>query len=346
MSAALSFLTSDQRNEIRRRILDIAQAGADSRLGFLIGAGFSKDARDFPLGSELATRLMREATGSPDEDTVRKLVETYGLGATAGYYCEQATEASSLTDLLEKVLDSGGAKKQKSEAERHLASIVSVCKLPRIFTTNFDSLIEECVPAPRFVVVEPSARGLISFEKQRSEVDCTGVFHLNGTARDPKITEGDLKGYRPIFYEELKHELLTKVFVMVGYSFRDETISKVFDEVGSLLRDTQDPKREGRKTYLVMPVSNELEYMVAKSVWKSRGDIRLIPMGAAEFLRELESALGKLSYEERVKQISELIVESEQESDRRVDALANRLEAFTQADLAEVLFGLVEAGSE
>jgi hypothetical protein len=217
-----------------------------------------------------------------------------------------------------------------------LATVISVCKLRRVFTTNFDALIENCI-TPRYRPVEPTVVGITKFEDESHRVDCTGVFHLNGTLDDPKVTESELRDNHSVFFEELRHELLTKVFVMLGYSFRDDAIAKIFKEIFDLLERT----RENRITYVVMPVDSRDEYKVASEVWNSRGGIRLMPLEAAVFLRHLVISMREVRSEGNVREIAGLLNESEESVKQRLRPLEDEFEALGFDDITAAARRLV-----
>jgi hypothetical protein len=328
-----AFLSGPDRNEIAARIREVADCAIKKKFGLLIGAGFSKDARDFPLGWELASGLLHQATGCGETEADR-IAKNYELGAVAEVCSPDITEkrAQMVEEIKARLIPRG----KQSQAEIDLATIISVCKLRRVFTTNFDTLIENCIPM-RHRPVEPTVAGIRSFEGESHQLDCTGVFHLNGTLDDPKVTESDLRGNRSVFFEELRHELLTKVFVMVGYSFRDDAITKIFQEIFDLLQRT----RQDRTTYLVMPVESDAEYRVATGIWKSRGGIRLLPLRAGVFLRHLVISMLEVRSSENVKQMAALFGEPEEGVKERLRPLEEEFEDLGIDDITEAAKRLV-----
>lgn len=330
-----SFLKPSEITTFRERIKEIASAGSRQRLGFLIGAGFSFDARKLPLSSGLAATLLQQTYGCLPE-IASSIAQKYELAAIAQQHLEGGTERrAGLVKAIQKVLT---AKLPESQAEKDFAAIVSKCKLRRVFTTNYDSLIGDCL-GKRGRIVVPTADGVRVFEDESRDLDCTGIFHLNGDLKDPRVAEEELRRHRSVFYEVLRHELLTKVFVMLGYSFRDDVLQKVFGEVVHVLDHTS----EQRSTYIVMPIDEEYEFRVAQEVWKSRGHIQLLPLRAGAFLIELQKALEDQSYTKAIKRIADGLNVDIDDVDKVLKPKWDTLAAVTHSDLATVVQKLLEA---
>jgi SIR2-like domain len=323
-----TYLAPEEVGKLRAQLSELGKAALRHRLGFLIGAGFSNDAQKFPVGSGLAKRLVMETHGC-DEPSAAAIADKYELAAVAQQYVITAPEGQiALKELIAKEL---GNPKAESKVESDLATVISMSRMRRVFTTNFDSLIERCL-GPRARPVKPSVADVRNFEDESRTLDCTGVFHLMGTLEEPMVTEDDLRGHKSLFIEELRHELLTKVFVMVGYSFRDDALVKVFTEIRDLLAHI----RQARATYIVMPIDSGIEYRVAEPLWRSRFDITLLPLGAGEFLAELATAIRSVRYSEITMEISELVNQPADHVSDLLSAISKELVDPNINDIAEI----------
>lgn len=294
--------------------VEIARAGLRRRLLFLIGAGFSADARGYPTGAGLASILVKETYACSDIEAAAA-ASKYELAAIAQQYTERATDRR--VGLVAQVAAAVSKKPStRPQAELDIASVASMCQLRRIFTTNFDSVIEDALDK-RARVVKPTVTDVRAFEEEADRADVTGVFHLNGDVTNPVITEDDLRKHRSIFYELFRENLLSNVLVMVGYSFRDDAIIKIYDELSDLLTRVG----EDRFNYIVMPTSDELDYTLADRLWRARGNIILIPLGAGQFFRMLVDTLEEARYANTVTKIAESTGETE-------SAISDRLRPY------------------
>jgi len=322
------YLGDDEVVSLQRRITEIALAALARQLGLLIGAGFSFEARGLPLGSHLAVALA-EDLGYP-EISARRLADTYGLSVIAEQYGRVVTgKRQQLVDTVSRMLTTSG---DGSQVENDLKAIVSNCDISRIFTTNYDSLIETALGDQRSATIAETASALTKFEHDIRRKEFTGVFHIHGTTTNPVITETDLQKPRSIFFEELRHELLSRVFVMVGYSFRDESITDVFESIYELLKKT----REERKTFLVSPIEEEFEYRFAKQYWEDRCDVCLIPMGAGAFFAEFLEQLHTVGSVKPIDEISVKIRSSPADVKERLKRLCDDVPDLALDDMAEI----------
>ncbi len=326
MADTVNFPPYVKRIDLTKRMAEIARAALKRRLLLLIGAGFSADARGYPTGAGLASILVKE-TYSCDEKEAVAAAAKYELAAIAQQYRENATERR--TGLVSKVAAAVSKKPAvRPQAEIDLGTVASMCQLRRIFTTNFDSVIEDALDK-RARVVKPTVADVRAFEEKADRVDVTGVFHLNGDVTNPIITEEDLRTHRSIFYELFRENLLSDVLVMVGYSFRDDAIVKIYEELSDLLTKVG----EDRLNYIVMPTTDELDYTLAERLWRARGNIVLIPLRAGQFFRMLVEALEEARYADTVTKMAETTGEAEAAVG---DRLRQYKDVFAHVSLSEL----------
>jgi hypothetical protein len=155
----------------------------------------------------------------------------------------------------------------------------------RVFTTNFDGLLEKEFGARAESVTEANVgqmRRILRAEK-------IPIIHLHGTLDSGyQITEADVFGDRySIVVGELRAALINAdAFVFVGYSMSDPDFRRLYElyRHDIVLRQKAD-----KKTYVVMPGS-ETSYRFGRVLWETRGAIWL-PMTALAFFGELERFL-------------------------------------------------------
>jgi hypothetical protein len=326
----IEFPTYVTQIDLQQRMTEIARAGLNQRLLLLTGAGFSKDARGYPTGAELAAILLRD-TFRCTEAEAGAAAAKYELAAISQQFVEKATEkrqqlVSSVADALSKTPP------KASQVELDLATVAGMCRLRRVFTTNFDNVIEQALGA-RARVVKPTVTDIRKFEDEAKLKDITGVFHLNGDVADPKITEDDLRTHRSVFFELLRQDMLTDLLVMVGYSFRDDAITQIYDELFELLKTVG----QDRRNYIVMPTEGPLDYALSERLWRARGDIVLIPLRAEQFFHLLVAYLEEARYEQTVKGIAEQLGQTTAEVNERLRPLKDRYAHISLGEIAEAV---------
>lgn len=112
------------------------------------------------------------------------------------------------------------------------------------WTTNYDSLIETGLKAAnRNPDVKSESEQLSIILPDRDAV----VYKMHGDVSNPAhavLTKTDYELYehrRPLFRTALKVDLLSKVFLFVGFSFEDPNLDNILGEIHSLLnKDVHD----------------------------------------------------------------------------------------------------------
>jgi hypothetical protein len=336
MAAIIDFPEYVNKMDLRQRIAEIARAGLRQRLLFLVGAGFSADARGYPTGAGLASILVRQ-TYECSEAEANAAAAKYELAAISQQFTERATEKrQGLVEHIAKALSRKPA--TRPQAELDLASVAAMCRLRRIFTTNFDDVIEDALDK-RSRPVKATVADIRKFEDEANDADVTGVFHLNGNTEDPKVTEDELRTHRSVFYELFRRSLLTDVLVMVGYSFRDDAIVRIYDELFDLLKTVG----QDRRNYIVMPTDNQLDYLLAERLWRARGDIVLIPVRAGQFFRMLVTALEEARYSEAVTSLAGRVGASEAEVTERLSPYRDKFAHVSLSELTQAVEELMKS---
>lgn len=322
------YLADDEVSALKRRLSEVADLALDRRLTLLFGAGFSKDARGLPTGAELAS-MMLETTYGCDETIATRISKEYELAAIAQQFTEHVVGRN--TQLVTFVTQKLQHPDSISTSQKDFATIASICRLRRVFTTNFDDLLETAL-GPRHRLVKPTIASIREFENESRTRDCTGIFHLNGDLGDPQVTEDQLRSHRSPFFEQLRHELVSNLLVMIGYSFRDDAITTIYGEISELLRAV----RQDRQNCIVMPIRDRYEYMVAQKIWDRRCNVILLPMLEGDFLHELLLSVQEARYGASVKDIAGILSQPEEHVKDLLRPLRERYSELGQDDVAEV----------
>jgi hypothetical protein len=291
-----SFIGQTDRPELDRAMVRIAKAVIDKRADFLFGAGMSI-ASGVPSGSGLAGQLL-DLFFPSGLDTVRRKE----LAATLPFECiAEAIEKSAgkgredLTEFLSKVLLS-----PTLEINQGHRDFLSICfwegrpMLNRVFTTNFDPLLEKAFGARCKRIIEGNTKDISSVQ----HAEKIPILYLHGTLESAnyQITESDVFNPR---YRILPHMFRTALneadaFVFVGYSMNDPDFRSLYVDY----RLDIDIRREAqKKAYVVGPAQDVHEYVLGKGIWESRYAVWL-PLDAQTFFAAIKSILEETATKE------------------------------------------------
>ncbi|HKR58259.1 MAG TPA: SIR2 family protein [Pyrinomonadaceae bacterium] len=272
---------------------DIIKALNDDSAGFLFGAGMSA-ASGVPTGNQLLQSLLRlrfpdTGVDPPDDDILRRLVQEFpfevsveAIANRLGRYREQ------LTEELKRILLEPNFKPSTAHED-----FAAVCfwggrpRLDRVFTTNFDLLLEAVLGESRAVPITESNAKEISKVVGKSKIP---ILHLHGVLDGIyQITETELYNDD---YKALNSEFRTALgyknaFVLVGYSMNDPDFRNIYL---SYRREIIARRVGDKKTYVVSPARDGYSYRLGSDVWKVRG-ADWIPLDAATFFARLKYLL-------------------------------------------------------
>lgn len=279
---------SDWDNDIAH----IADQLLSNRAGFLFGAGMSIPSGGIPateLAFELVLGSLYKHASKPlnpsTEESLRKVAQKFPLEAVAqGAVASLPFSDDELEQLLRTVTFKGETPEIHS-GHRLLASIVAKVRLRLLFTTNWDNLLKDALGDSGAVITEQKFRDL----DRKLDQGKTAVIHLHGTFEDsPLIKERDLMDAdRPLF-QVFVGELLSKVFVFVGYSLGDPNIRSLYHKIDQILQ--RKSEKLGKTTYVISPPASEADLKLSTAVWRSR-HAKYIPLGAEQFFLKLHDQL-------------------------------------------------------
>lgn len=210
----------------------VCEAVASGGAVCLLGAGFAAagtdhDGKEIPNTANLV-REIKAAIGLENEDV--------GSLTDIADYCE---DRADLQISLRKLLMARLTLCKPGHDQK------SVMTYPwrSIFTTNFDDIVEACLPNGAAQIITPASTAL-----DRSPTT-TPIYYMHGRARDllessidPRFVLSE-RNYLRLhednreLYAQLQNELFAaKHIVLIGYSLRDLEVARIFIEAGHAFR--------------------------------------------------------------------------------------------------------------
>lgn len=238
---------------------DIIKISKEGRLIPFIGSGFSKPLQ-LPDWRELVAEIASKVGYEPDlfflHGTYPQLLEYVKL-----YHPHEWKEfIYSITVKFDS--EEANAKRLTSKTHKALASI----KFKTIYTTNYDSHIENCLKdADRNTREYASLADFVRAEDK--SIECT-VIKFHGSLMDPDtiiLTESqyfDRMALEEAVDQRLRSDLLSNSFLFIGYSFSDPNIRTIWYKIHKLKMQIKAPDFKLRPSYFVTfgnePIQSEL----------------------------------------------------------------------------------------
>jgi hypothetical protein len=166
----------------------------------------------------------------------------HDLVAVAQYYLNREMDRSRLNQIL---IDQFTKPVTKGENHRIIARL----PISTIWTTNFDSLIEDSIKAANRIVDVKSRDEDIATHKKGREVI---VYKMHGDVAMPDkaiICKDDYERYakhHQVFQNALEGDLVNKTFLFLGFSFTDPNLEYMLGHLRSLLENSK------REHYAIM----------------------------------------------------------------------------------------------
>ena len=274
----------------------IAQAVMQKRVEFLFGAGMSIES-GVPAGPQLAQMLLRlffpETGVNPPTDS--RLAEwaretPFELLVEAVEASRGRNRADLTQDLTKLLLDPGY---DISKAHRDLLAVCNWLGSPpvvtRIFTTNFDRLLDKAFGKLGKRITQANTREIVSAQR----TGLVPILYLHGTIEESsyQITESDVfdssfNSLQTMFRTALAE---ADAFVFVGYSMNDPDLRRVYRAYRS---DIESRRELAKLSYVVGPAADAYQYRLGRKLWEVRGAIWL-PFTAAAFFARLKAILER-----------------------------------------------------
>ncbi|HZS53966.1 MAG TPA: SIR2 family protein, partial [Bryobacteraceae bacterium] len=200
--------------------LELVRAFSQNRAAVFVGAGVSR-ASGLPDWKSLIEPLKQEIDDCPDDATTLDIAQYFINDNRQRLLAERLSEQLNRADV------------QPSEIHRLLVRL----PLDRIYTTNFDDLLERAY--------EQEKRGRVRRITRASNLSLDSsklnVVKLHGDIEDPEtivITAEDFEDYfdaHSALAQQLSADLLQRTILFVGYSFTDPDMRAIMRRVS---RDT------------------------------------------------------------------------------------------------------------
>jgi len=303
------------------------------RLQFLCGAGLSCESGG-PSFRELALLMLQELfqVGPGDKEGMthlRRLVSTFDPTGIAEV-CQKGGVFK--TDFKEFLRDRLSLKTSRSH--EILGIFASKGWIERLYTTNFDALIEDGIGKVAIPVTDNHLEELRRAEAK--EIPTPAIIHLhNDLGGDYLITEKDLvvRGLDSPLLKVFQADLARSAFVFLGYSLSDPNLKSIY------LKTNEELERckQSKATFVVAPLERpemdsgirdvdeflHRKWKVAKALWESRG-ATLIPMTAKDFLENLLDTVKEVGLEAKRRELEERLGDK---ADKRPDLVKITLDA-------------------
>lgn len=299
------YLGDAEKLELDRALAKIVQSLKQRRADFLFGAGMSV-ASGVPAGHQLAVKLLNfyfppTGTNPPGPNRLEELASEFPFEALVKAIEESrgGRRAELTNDLKNIFLDTPY---QLNQAHNDFLSICNWggrLRLNRIFTTNFDPLLENAFGV-RVVPITKSNTRDVAEAQQNNKIP---LIYLHGTlSKDNyQITESDIfdssfNALHSMFRSAL---IEADAFVFVGYSMSDPDFRSLYLNNHEEMNDRKIAEKD---TYVVTPLKDKDAYALGKGVWKSRGAV-LIPLTAEAFFLRIRFILENQSDDDTKKMI-------------------------------------------
>ncbi|HRZ58039.1 MAG TPA: SIR2 family protein [Candidatus Paceibacterota bacterium] len=275
------------RDESVTRIKQLADLVLSRKVQFLCGAGMSK-ASGLALASELNARLIQEMLAGTDSSVLVSLSTKYPLEITAEAYLKVGLDQSRLNALIGQELGKGTGKIH--DGHRSLEWFASQGFIDRVWTTNFDSLIEDAFAERGMCICDKNVDEL----KRSRNANKVPVFHLHGTPEsEALLTETDTYELVTPLSKLFMADMVTNWLIIVGYSLADTDLRTISLSMREMLKK----QRLAKRPYIVLPVSNDAslgkaEWRLAEKIWDAR-EMLFIPGTAELFLPALREEVRR-----------------------------------------------------
>jgi hypothetical protein len=314
-------------------------------VGLLIGAGMSAES-DVGLGSTIARRMLRRAVlGEQQEDVSNPVIDQLAVQYPFEAIAEFLKEKVEYQDIAGWLRVQGGlGAVHPSKAHyllRDLYGLVPASFPKVIFTTNFDTLIEDAFESEAVCVTRVNLRDLI----KARESGKIAVVHLHGALKHPdSIIAGEaalLDAEGPLF-DLLRGALSTDIFVLAGYSLADTNLRSIFFDVQRVSKTRQGLQKRTKRTFAVSPAAGEYnddasEASIARVMWKQRG-VEHIPVGAGQFMALLYEATHNFIRFEMRQRVADKLGKTPEALDNLLDTAAKPFGVISPNDLLVYLY--------
>jgi hypothetical protein len=282
LTSWLDTLPDTARYEAEVRLRGLVKLLFERRLRFLFGAGMSAKS-GMPVASKLSETLLTDMF--LPHSGLAALVNLYPVDAIAEAYAKKTDEAS-LFRMVTTIYD---RKVDLHEGHLALQYLADQGFIERVYTTNFDTLLEKAFSERGSTITDSNIDHLRTAEDENR----VPVLHLHGAVGlAPKIVESEMFELDTALGRLLTADMTIYWFAWVGYSMTDMDIRHLFFAT----RRAMQLQRAGKSPFVIYPLSTidkELEWRVADQLWRARSCL-FIPGAAELVLPAVVTLLGRV----------------------------------------------------
>lgn len=245
------------------------------KVSLFIGAGFSLEAK-VPSVWDLQQAILNEL---PSDEMKKEHAED-GLDAISQFFVEEVCEGSraELMDLLQKQFEF------EPECMDDHQALAAIPHFHNIFTTNYDTLLEDSYPKDRCAVIKKDEDCVYIDSKP------VRVFKIHGdfTNRDfVVITSQDYadlnkKRHNKLVWNEVMSSFTSNHVAFIGYSLSDKNVLNLLRSISKMVR------RNKRQMFLIAPGFDDANKKRLKEI-----NVSYIDSTAKEFLGQLKKGIDE-----------------------------------------------------
>lgn len=283
-------------------LTNIAKSLINQRVMFVCGAGMSIES-EVPLFMYVVKEVLRRqfsVLNLPDGELEVKIEELSGKfnpEAIIAWYIASKPKPLQQDEIKKELTAILGDKYCKpNEGHRVLQRFFQSRLMNKIYTTNFEFLLEKCFGSAGKTVTDKNITQLKEIIKKGD----IAVIHFHGhLEEDLAITEEKTFSIDTRCFDEFVYDFGDNDYVIfIGHSFNDQDIRQV------IFQSKARAKKPIPEFVAVGKVDDPIEKVLAKGVWETRR-FKFFSCGATEFLKNLEEALIIAKHEEAYNNLSD-----------------------------------------
>ena len=224
------------------------------KVSLFIGAGFSIEAN-----APSVQKLKETILANIDDLDAKQQHNDDNLADLSEFYVEEICNGSrnELVSLLKELFSFNPASMKDHEM------LAKIPHFHNIFTTNYDTLLEDSYPAEDINVIRKDKD--CAYIEERKNIN---IFKIHGDFQDADslvITSSDYhdllngKKRNPQLWNVVKNEFLKKHILFIGYSLEDDNIIEIIKNISKAVNKNQ------KDMFLISPkISGQRERMLNK----------------------------------------------------------------------------------
>jgi len=206
----------------------------EEKVALFIGSGFSLEA-GAPSVKDLCKSILQriELADNDKKEKLKKLP----LDELSEYFVEE--ECGGSRNELISLLQEKFSFERKSMVDHEM--LAKIPHLKRIFTTNYDTLLEDSYPPKKTLVVRDNKQ--CAYENDFPYI----IYKVHGDFYDPDsivITKKDYEHFfdikrSPLLVDKIRSEFTSKHILFIGYSLQDSNIIKIIKFIKRCIGNNQ-----------------------------------------------------------------------------------------------------------